>query len=78
MEVEVVINKLVDKHLIVVLVVVHNLVDGILLVLMVDLLRTLDLVVVAEVVTEMDLVNLDIQVVLVELRQYLEQSLLSV
>jgi hypothetical protein len=36
-EVEVVINKLVDKHLIMVLVVVHNLVDGILLVLMVDL-----------------------------------------
>jgi hypothetical protein len=48
------------------------------LVILVDLLRTLDLVVAAEVVTEMDLVNLDIQVVVVELQQYLEQSLLSV
>ena len=43
-----VINKLVDKHLIMVLVVVHNLVDGILLVLMVDL------VVAAEVSLSMD------------------------
>ena len=48
------------------------------LVAVVEVLRTLDLVEVAAVVTEMDLVKLDIQVVLVELPQYLEQSLLSV
>tara|TARA_Y100000015_G_C2359538_1_gene74559 strand:+ start:216 stop:404 length:189 start_codon:yes stop_codon:yes gene_type:complete len=59
-------------------VIVAMLVVVTILVIMVDLLRTLDLAVVAEVVTEMDLVNLDIQVVLVELQQYLEQSLLSV
>jgi hypothetical protein len=59
-------------------VIVAMLVVDTILVILVDLLRTLDLVVAAEVVTEMDLVNLDIQVVLVELQQYLEQSLLSV
>jgi hypothetical protein len=55
-----------------------TLVPDINLVAVVEVLRTLDLVEVVAVVTEMDLVKLDIQVVLVELPQYLEQSLLSV